>query len=64
MIFKFTAYRFEFGWRARLQKGTTPCRCLQCRRVINKPHPFKGLNFRMPMIIPIKGRGSIHDVST
>ena len=25
--------------------------------MINKPAPFKGLNIRIPIIIPIKGRG-------
>ena len=25
--------------------------------MINKPPPFKGLNIRIPIIIPIKGRG-------
>ena len=29
----------------------------KCRPMINKPPPFKGLNIRIPIIIPIKGRG-------
>ena len=28
--------------------------------MINIPPPFKGLNIRMPVIIPIKGRGFIN----
>ena len=28
--------------------------------MINKPHPFKGLNIRIPKIIPIQGRGFIN----
>ena len=28
--------------------------------MINKPPPFKGLNTRIPIIIPIKGRGFIN----
>ena len=28
--------------------------------MINKPPPFKGLNIRIPIIIPIKGRGFIN----
>ena len=28
--------------------------------MINKPPPFKGLNVRIPIIIPIKGRGFIN----
>ena len=28
--------------------------------MINKPHSFKGLNLRIPFIIPIKGRGFIN----
>ena len=28
--------------------------------MINKPPPFKGLNFRIPIIIPIKGRRFIN----
>ena len=27
--------------------------------MINKPTPFKGLNVRIPIIIPIEGRGFI-----
>ena len=27
--------------------------------MINNPPPFKGLNIRIPIIIPIKGRGFI-----
>ena len=27
--------------------------------MINKPPPFKGLDIRIPIIIPIKGRGFI-----
>ena len=32
--------------------------------MINKPTPFKGLNIRIPIIIPIKGRGFINQGST
>ena len=28
--------------------------------MLNKPPPFKDLNIRMPIIIPIKGRGFIN----
>ena len=28
--------------------------------MINKPPPFKGLHIRIPIIIPIKGRGFIN----
>ena len=31
--------------------------------MINKLHPFKGLNIRMPIIVPIKGRGFINQGS-
>ena len=31
--------------------------------MINKPPPFKGLNIRIPTIIPIKGRGFINQGS-
>ena len=30
---------------------------LVCRPVINQLTPFKGLNVRIPIIIPIKGKG-------
>ena len=30
----------------------------------NKPRPFKGLNTRIPIIIPITGRGFINHAST
>ena len=30
------------------------------RVMINKPSPFKGLNIRIPTIIPLKGRGFIN----
>ena len=32
--------------------------------VLNKPLPFKGLNIRIPNIIPIRGRGFINQAST
>ena len=32
--------------------------------MINKPPPFKGLNIRIPSIIPILGRGFINHGST
>ena len=32
--------------------------------MIHKPRPFKGLNIRIPIIIPIKGRGFINRGST
>ena len=32
--------------------------------MINKPPPFKGLSTRIPIIIPIKGRGFINKGST
>ena len=32
--------------------------------MINKPPAFKGLNIRIPIIIPIKGRGFINQGST
>ena len=28
--------------------------------MINKPNPFKGLDFRIPILIPIKGRGFLN----
>ena len=31
--------------------------------MINKPPPFKGLNIRIPIITPIKGRGFINQES-
>ena len=31
-----------------------------CRPMISQPHPFKGLNITIPIIIPIKGRGFIN----
>ena len=31
--------------------------------MINKPPPFKGLNIRIPITIPIKGRGLINQGS-
>ena len=33
---------------------------VQCRPVINKPPPSKGLNIRIPIVIPIKGSGLIN----
>ena len=30
---------------------------LSCKPMINNTHPFKGLNNRIPIIIPVKGRG-------
>ena len=32
--------------------------------MIKKAPPFKGLNTRIPIFIPIKGRGFINQVST
>ena len=32
--------------------------------MINNPPPFKGLNTRIPIIIPMKGRGFINQGST
>ena len=32
--------------------------------MIHKPPPFKGLNIRIPIIIPIKGKGLINHGST
>ena len=32
--------------------------------MINKSAPFKGLNIRIPIFIPIKGRGFINQGST
>ena len=32
--------------------------------MINESSPFKGLNMRIPIIIPINGRGFIHSGST
>ena len=32
--------------------------------MINKPPPFKGLNIRIPIIIPIKGKGFVIQGST
>ena len=31
--------------------------------MINEPPPFKGLNIKIPIVIPIKGRGFINHVS-
>ena len=36
---------------------------LGCRLMMNQPLPFKGLNFRIPIIIPIKGSGFINQGS-
>ena len=33
------------------------------RPMINKPSPLKGLNVRIPIIIPMKGRGSVNQGS-
>ena len=35
-------------------------RLQECRPMINKPPPFKGLDIRILIIIPIKGRGFIN----
>ena len=35
-----------------------------CRPLINTTFPFKGLNIRIPSIIPTKGRGFINRDST
>ena len=32
--------------------------------MISKPPPFTGLNIRIPIIIPIKGRGLINQASS
>ena len=32
---------------------------VQCRPMIHKPPAFKGVNIRIPSVIPIKGRGSL-----
>ena len=32
--------------------------------MINEPPPFKGLNIRIPMLIPIMGRGFLNKGST
>ena len=37
---------------------------LYCRPQIYKPPPLKGLSIRIPIIIPIKGRGFINQGST
>ena len=34
-----------------------------CRPMINKPALFKGLNTRIPVIIPVEGRGFINQGS-
>ena len=36
---------------------------VSCRPMINRPPGFKGVNMRIPIIIPIKGRGSINQGS-
>ena len=36
----------------------------ECKPMINKHPPFKGLNIRIPTIIPIKVRGVIEQGST
>ena len=36
------------------------CKTRSCRPMINKPPPFKGLNSRIPVIIPMKGRGFVN----
>ena len=36
---------------------------LQCRPMINNPPPFKCVNIRIPIIIPIKGRGFMNQGS-
>ena len=36
---------------------------LYCKPMMNKPRPFKGLNIRIPTIIPIKGRGFIRGLA-
>ena len=35
-----------------------------CRPVVNTPAPFKGLNIRIPIIVPIEGRGVINQGSS
>ena len=30
-----------------------------CRPMINKPAPFKGLNIRIPIIVPKEGEGGL-----
>ena len=37
---------------------------VECRPMINKPPPFKGLNIRIPMIMPTKEKGCINQGST
>ena len=32
--------------------------------MINKPPPFKGLNIRIPIIVPVQGRGFVNQGST
>ena len=34
-----------------------PCRKAYCRPVINTPPPCKGLDTRIPSVVPVKGRG-------
>ena len=36
----------------------------ECRPMINKPPPLKGLIIRIPILMPIKGRGFINKGST
>ena len=38
-------------------------KAVKCRPMINKPPPFKGLDIRIPIIIPIKGREFINEGS-
>ena len=38
-------------------------RSRECRPMIDKPPPFKGLNIRISMIVPIDGRGFINQRS-
>ena len=44
------------------ERARTHCRWLPYR-VYNKSPPFKGLNVRIPIIIPIKGRGFMNQGS-
>ena len=43
-----------------VEVGSMKSHSIQCRPMINKPPPFKGLNIRIPIIIPVKRRGFIN----
>ena len=50
-------------WSLFVKVYTVWIKAVKCRPMINKPPPFKGLDIRIPIIIPIKGREFINEGS-